>query len=81
MTPDVLAEILAALRGVAPEVDPAALDRRAVFVEALDLDSMDFVNFIAAVSARLGVDIPEADYPKVQTLDDVVRYVGRSRHE
>lgn len=75
MTRDVLAEILAALHTVAPEVDPAGLDRRAVFVEALDLDSMDFVNFIAAVSARLGVDIPEADYPKVQTIDDVVAYV------
>lgn len=75
MSHDVLPEIYAALRQVAPEIDPAAIDPGAVLVESLDLDSMDSVNFLEALSDRVGVDIPEADYPKVQTLDQIVRYV------
>ena len=32
--------------------------------EALDIDSMDFLNFVTAIHHRLGVDIPELDYPE-----------------
>ncbi len=42
---------------------------------APDVAMMDFVNFLEALSDRVGVDIPEADYPKVQTLEQIVRYV------
>lgn len=75
MSHDVVPEIFAALRSVAPEIDPAAVDRTAILVEALDLDSMDFINFLEAVSDRVGVDIPEADYPKVMTLEQIEAYV------
>jgi acyl carrier protein len=40
--------------------------------DQLDLDSMDFLNFLIAVDEALGVDIPEADYPKLRTLNDIV---------
>jgi len=52
-------------------VDPAA-DLR----EALDIDSMDFLNFITAIHHRLGLDIPEVDYPKLVTLDGAIAYVA-----
>ena len=45
--------------------------------DELDLDSMDFLNFIAAVHERTQIDIPEADYPKLFTLDGAVSYLGR----
>jgi acyl carrier protein len=77
MTRDALPEIFAALRTVAPEIDPAAIERSAVLVETLDLDSMDFLRFLEALSDRLGVDIPEADYPQVRTLDQIVAYLSR----
>ena len=44
--------------------------------EALDIDSMDFLNFITAIHHRLGVEIPELDYPKLVTLDGAVAYVA-----
>jgi acyl carrier protein len=37
---------------------------------------MDSLNFIAAIHHRLGVDIPEVDYPKLVTLDEAVHYLG-----
>jgi acyl carrier protein len=71
--------VFAALRQVAPEVDPAAVDHAARLVTELDLDSMDFAMFLEGVSDRLGVDIPEADYSKVQTIDDILTYVSSRR--
>jgi acyl carrier protein len=44
--------------------------------DQLDLDSMDFLNFLIAVDGELHVDIPEADYPKLRTLNDIVTYLS-----
>ena len=43
--------------------------------EALDIDSMDFLNFVIAVHHRLGVEIPELDYPKLVTLGGAISYL------
>jgi len=43
--------------------------------DQLDLDSMDFLNFLIAVDEDLHVDIPEADYPKLRSLNDIVGYI------
>jgi acyl carrier protein len=63
------------LNNIAPEIDMAGLDPAADLREAMDIDSMDFLNFIIAVHRRLGVDIPEIDYPKMFTLDKAIVYV------
>jgi acyl carrier protein len=44
---------------------------------ALDLDSMDFVNFVVGLHERTGIDIPEADYPRLRTMDGAIAYLGR----
>ena len=46
------------LGNIAPEMDLQALDPSVDLREALDIDSMDFLNFVIAVHHRLGVDIP-----------------------
>ena len=63
------------LNNIAPEADLTAVDPTADLREALDVDSMDFLNFITAIHQRLGVDIPELDYPKLGTLDGAVAYL------
>ena len=63
------------LGNIAPEMDLQTLDPSADLREALDIDSMDFLNFVIAVHHRLGVDIPELDYPKLATLDGAVTYL------
>ena len=69
--------IVDTLSAIAPEADFARLPGNAVLREELDLDSMDFLNFIAALHDRTGFDIPEADYPKLFTLDGAVAYLRR----
>jgi acyl carrier protein len=64
------------LNEIAPEIDMATVDPGADLREALDIDSMDFLNFITAIHQRLGVDIPEIDYPKLVTLDGAVAYIS-----
>ena len=64
------------LNNIAPEVDLATIDPAGDLRETLDIDSMDFLNFITAIHHRLGVDIPELDYPKLVTLDGAVAYLA-----
>jgi acyl carrier protein len=64
------------LNNIAPEIDLAGVDPAADLREALDIDSMDFMNLVAAIHRRLGVDIPEVDYPKLFTLDGAVAYLA-----
>jgi acyl carrier protein len=63
------------LNNIAPEVDMAGVDPTADLREAIDIDSMDFLNFITAIHHRLGIDIPEIDYPKLVTLNGAVGYL------
>ena len=63
------------LSNIAPEVDLAGVDPKADLREAVDIDSMDFLNFITAVHRRTGIDIPEADYPKLATLAGIYAYL------
>jgi acyl carrier protein len=72
---EVRALLRSALSDVAPEADLARLDPEASLRDQLDIDSVDFLNFVVGVHARLGVDIPEADYPKLSTLEGCVSYL------
>jgi acyl carrier protein len=73
--PDIRKAILEELGNIAPEADLAAVDPAADLREALDIDSMDFLNFVIALHRRLAVDVPEIDYPKLVTLDGAMTYL------
>lgn len=67
------AEVLA---GIAPEADLATVRDHEDLREALDLDSMDFLNFVIGLHQRSGHPIPEADYPRLFTLAGIVSYLS-----
>ncbi len=73
---DIKRVVLEVLTRIAPEVDPASIQSGVSFRDQLDLDSMDFLNFVLALHDRLGVDIPEGDYPRLYTLDGAVAYLA-----
>ena len=68
-------KILACLTEIAPEVDAATIQPNSDLREQIDIDSMDFLNFIIAVHEATGVDIPEVDYPKLTTIDKMDGYI------
>lgn len=73
---DLLAGVIAELTSIAPEVDAAGLERARLLRDQVDLDSMDWLNFLIGLHRRFKVDIPESDYGNLRTLDDLIRYLG-----
>jgi acyl carrier protein len=70
------AAVAAALHRIAPEADLDTIDPHAELRDELDLDSMDFLNFVEELYTRTGVDIPERDYPSVNTLARCQSYLA-----
>jgi acyl carrier protein len=66
------AEVLA---GIAPEADLASIGDHEDLREALDLDSMDFLNFVIALGERTGRRIPEADTRRLFTMAGLLGYL------
>jgi acyl carrier protein len=76
MTDDELAELVkTTLIGVAPDIEGEDFDPNETFRDQFEIDSMDFLNFVIALHKVTGVDIPEADYPRLQTVSDTVAYL------
>jgi acyl carrier protein len=63
-------------RGIAPEVDVAALDAARDLRDQIDIDSRDFLNFVIGLHKELGVEIPDADVAKLVTLNGCVTYLS-----
>ena len=77
MNTDTLLKRLADIVGkVAPEADLSDIEADEDFREQLDIDSMDFLNIMVGVKKELGVDVPESDYGDIETLDDLLNYLG-----
>ncbi len=77
MTRDqIRAALLHALSRIAPEMRPDDIDPGVSLRDQIDIDSMDFLNFMIAVRRDLGVDVPEADYGKLRSLNDLVDYIA-----
>ena len=72
---EIRALILELICEIAPEADPAAARDQDDMREAFDLDSMDFINLVAAIHNRTKINIPESDYNKIFVLKDAVAYV------
>jgi len=66
---------IAVLKAIAPEIEGDELRGDRPLRNQVDLDSMDWLNFLLGLNKKLGVEIPEADYRKLVTLDDVVAYL------
>lgn len=70
--------VLDALLEVAPDVDAANLDAAIPFRDQFDFDSMDHLSLVMALHRRLGIEIPERDYPQLAGVDAAASYL-RSR--
>lgn len=73
---EIRASVLAAIRAIAPEVEEGDIAPGRLLREQVDLDSMDWLNVILGLHQRFGVDIPEADYASLTTLDTIVAYIA-----
>ncbi len=72
---EIRATVLRIIQEYAPEVDPAQLKPDVRLRDQVDIDSMDLLNILISVHEEFGVDIPEADYSKLATLNACVAYL------
>lgn len=75
----VRAVILDVFGAIAPEVDLNTIAADKPMREQIDIDSFDFLNVIIRLHETLGVDIPEADYGELATLNGAVEYLSRRK--
>ena len=72
---EIKAAVLVALHRIAPDADLESLPPTANLRESLDIDSFDFLQLLIALNKQLGIDVPEADYGKLQTMATLVPYL------
>jgi acyl carrier protein len=76
MTPaDIRIEILDILSDIAPDEDLSGLKDDVAFREQLELDSMDFLDIVMELRKRHRVQVPEADYKELASMQSTVDYL------
>lgn len=63
------------LSNIAPEIDPTSVDHHLDLTEQLDLDSMDYLNWLLGISEAAGIEIPQRDVSEFLTIEGAATYV------
>lgn len=67
--------VIEELQNIAPEIEPAELDRDEDLREELDIDSMDFMILVVALGKRLKIKIPDQDHHLLTSLNNLIGYL------
>ena len=57
------------------EVEETKVVPEASFIDDLGADSLDLIEFITAAEDAFGIEIPDEDAEKIQTVQDAVNYI------
>lgn len=58
------------------EVDESALSPNADLKEALDLDSLDYIDLVVAIEQNFGFKVKPEDFQTMNVIDDLYNYVS-----
>jgi len=67
--------VLAIIADIAPDEDLSNVKPEVRLREQLELDSMDFLDIVMELRKKYGIEVPEADYPKLASLDSCAEYL------
>ena len=59
-------------------VNPEQVTPTASFIEDLGADSLDTVELVMAFEEEFGVEVPDEEAEKLQTVGDVVKYIDEN---
>jgi acyl carrier protein len=68
--------IVEIIQDIDEDADVSTLKSDEALRDQLDLDSMDFLDIVMELRKRYKIQIPEADYPQLATLDSCAAYLG-----
>ncbi|MCV7344995.1 acyl carrier protein [Mycolicibacterium rhodesiae] len=72
-------QVVQELLAIAPEIDEGDLSDTELLRDQVDLDSMDWLNFLVRLHKRFEVEIPESEYASLRTIEDLTSYIGVHR--
>lgn len=72
---DMPTNIANAIKRIAPEINLTDIDLNEDLREECDLDSMDFLNLLADLKQQTNISIPETDYPKIRSYNQLLAYL------
>ncbi|WP_299700635.1 acyl carrier protein [uncultured Pontibacter sp.] len=67
--------LLQQLKGIAPDTEPEQLQPDDNIRQTLGIDSFDYLQFMVALDEKFGIQTPEEDYGKIQTLRELTEYI------
>ena len=59
---------------IAPDISEDEIIPDKNIQRSLEIDSFDFLKILTALNEKLGVEVPESDYSKVDTLNNMTEY-------
>ncbi len=68
--------VLDIISEIAPDEDLGDLKGSVRLRDQLELDSMDFLDIVMELRKKYNVEVPEADYMQLATLDGCVEYLS-----
>lgn len=68
-------QVRAALYAIAPDLEGEPLDPNRRYRDQFDFDSMDFLHYVMELHRLTGIEVPESEYTKVETLAGAVKYL------
>ncbi len=71
---DIKKTIIKQIIEVAPDIEEDEIKPNENIQRSLEIDSFDFLKILTALNEELGVEVPEADYSKVDTLENMAEY-------
>lgn len=72
---DVKKIVLDIIAEIAPDEDLSDVKLDVLLREQLELDSMDFLDIVMELRKKHGIEVPEADYPKLESLNSCAEYL------
>jgi acyl carrier protein len=67
--------VLAIIADIAPDEDLSDIKPDARLRDQIELDSMDFLDIVMELRKRHGIEVPEADYGRLASLDGCAEYL------
>lgn len=66
--------IIKSILEIAPDIEEDEIEENENIQRSLEIDSFDFLKILTAMNEVVGVEVPEADYSKVDTLENMAEY-------
>jgi acyl carrier protein len=67
--------VLDIIADIAPDEDISNLKPDVRLRDQMQLDSMDFLDIVMELRKRHGIEVPEADYPQLASLESCADYL------